>query len=1816
LVDWLFLKRCPRLKSTEIKLNLLSLQSYAIEGSVFGLTEQVFFARQVDPDCSGDAAIFRPRNPMLRGARAVLVFWSFLLLVFPSNVFGFDGCYGAFIQTGERLEYFLAGSQLNEGIHSTFRLNDVEPLERSDVAPWSLKIDPPELQFGPSSIGIAKSAKVRVHNPTSYAVRLDAISGSTVHFHCSFFENKVLEPGGSTTFEVAFLPRREGSIKNTLFLHSSTQTLQYPVGGDGVTNPYRLQPFLGNRISLNGSLSRWVEMYNPFPVPLRVIEMYSSDSSLHLDLPVDCANNKASFWNIPPFRTKRLANARVIGNRVKNTSAFIRLKTDRTDAEPLLIPVEVEVTAETGIFPMVKAVDFGSVAQSGTSRWFDVSVFNTFSEPVWVTDLRSDSASVAAKFKHIELPANSRQPVLVARIAYRPTLSDGDRPGVQWGTLQFFCGSSVMPCFNITYKAEVLNGQILYDKEQLTFFSNSKQTYVRSVSLTNTFSEAVAIYRVAVHKRLRHMLSVLNSTMPAVLRKNDTSDVFALRFSPPSAESTELLHPVRSMLTLYANVTRIELPIFLFDGKLKFTLLSLSGGDRFDFGLIGVEEKRSGFLKITNRNPVSIKLLSAVQGVNCATRTELLFVDFIGHATDSALLRHESGWNETQPFLLPPDSMAFLKFTVIAPSVALTVRGRLVFETEYELVEFPVTFSVEEGPLVSLPEAVVIRDAFPGKISTKSMKVFSKFREEVSDVRLSLDTDDVRFSLKSVGADALKLKPFQFARLARLTFSPATSCQDQCYVGFSLNSDEGAQWKRGLKLPSDLPNLDFHLFNILWSRWSRILESKAAEVNASVSLEASRLPRVVFPIRTNLVWPRLVKQEVVHFPLTAVGNFSLVHLLIRNPSSHPVAIQIIPLAIYPNTTALMKLFGDSLLSSFGGFVETDDVLMFSLRDSELYNAKLDSPVPRLRRELENIVGTTIPRFTLSFFLRPAMKLSLRVGFLPSDYQLRSSLLLIRNNLTGLEMLPLYGRGAKLELKIGNVLPQSNHLILFEIQEKHLLDCDMLQRQYRRYPTTLSVSRTLVARNSGEMPLYVTNISINGYPCQNRGFRVANCEPFLLAPNETRPMEILFRPDFTMCWYEAQLQIVIRGYHYPFLYKLGASVPKEGLIKCYSALPRPSWEQLLYYCGVIALGFLMICVIASAYLEGDRSIECAFRQAEEQHSVPMFDLSSEEKAAPKVDNELIASKVPSEATLIGSPRKERDRNASSGLSQLLNNAIFNVLLSPYTRKGAAVEKAEYESVASSSDDCIPAASVSSDEPTSEKAPTATNRKNAEKRSKATVKEEEVRSEIKNKQPKSSCKGKKHVATVRLVVAPPRTSSPLPVVALTTQNVKEKSSLQSSVQQPPRTRRKKENNQDKLSKDMGVALRIQEKADSRIQSSDSSSAVPSAKKCKKRKGADPVGVPVSLRRNVGTSSRAEAAKYEEQGLERDNDSSSAPEWNDELNVSSMFDIDADFDKIAQETEMFAARLKSEKHPLDDRYLWSLPQSGNAKWAKLAPSLEWNSHEQVSRSNSTSSKGTSGSRWSPYDELNGRAEKSSNFDELVKGGWPTLPAAAHGVIGDSASGSWRSKRVSENYQMNGRPVSNDFCAMPIAGKKTLMQELREERQKRVQDHYARQREDWPGLNLVPEMESMWDEECVPWKRPVSSVWANSNVNTPVSSFGLQWSADPKYNVWAPPQETPPYVHPRPRSIAFAENKNGETTWPQSMRGQPSLYEDTSILAVGPAVNKESREKPLSIADWTPMGDDSFDSLTKLLLDNNHHPFMEYTHYSNARLEAFASP
>lgn len=82
------------------------------------------------------------------------------------------------------------------------------------------------------------------------------------------------------------------------------------------------------------------------------------------------------------------------------------------------------------------------------------------------------------------------------------------------------------------------------------------------------------------------------------------------------------------------------------------------------------------------------------------------------------------------------------------------------------------------------------------------------------------------------------------------------------------------------------------------------------------------------------------------------------NLTLQNPSDLPVLVQILPLTIYPDPEGVLHFFKDELASPLTENVEINETLMFTLRDTELFNLRPDSPVPKFRCVLYWILGLT------------------------------------------------------------------------------------------------------------------------------------------------------------------------------------------------------------------------------------------------------------------------------------------------------------------------------------------------------------------------------------------------------------------------------------------------------------------------------------------------------------------------------------------------------------------------------------------------------------------------------------------------------------------------------------------------------------------------------------------------------------------------------------------------------------------------------------------------------------------------------------------
>lgn len=250
-----------------------------------------------------------------------------------------------------------------------------------------------------------------------------SISGNTIHFHCSFFADKVITPSGNTSFDVVFLGREEGPVENTLYIHTSAGSFRIRVRARGTPNPYRLKPLVGVRMPLNSSYSPMIELHNPHPEPIQVLEMYSSGGDLHLELPDGEKEGPETLWQIQPYQTKSVIKVNFVARLENNHTAYIRIKTNTSGAEFLYLPLEVEVSSQPGIYCPQEMIDFGVVvvpSSSDETRAMQLSLLNSGQKAVQVQSVAAypPHEAISVDFQSQKIPPNTIRPTAVAQVTF------------------------------------------------------------------------------------------------------------------------------------------------------------------------------------------------------------------------------------------------------------------------------------------------------------------------------------------------------------------------------------------------------------------------------------------------------------------------------------------------------------------------------------------------------------------------------------------------------------------------------------------------------------------------------------------------------------------------------------------------------------------------------------------------------------------------------------------------------------------------------------------------------------------------------------------------------------------------------------------------------------------------------------------------------------------------------------------------------------------------------------------------------------------------------------------------------------------------------------------------------------------------------------------------------------------------------------------------------------------------------------------------------------------------------------------------------
>ncbi|XP_069413397.1 transmembrane protein 131-like isoform X3 [Ovis canadensis] len=394
-----------------------------------------------------------------------------------------------------------------------------------------------------------------------------------------------------------------------------------------------------------------------------------------------------------------------------------------------------------------------------------------------------------------------------------------------------------------------------------------------------------------------------------------------------------------------------------------------------------------------------------------------------------------------------------------------------------------------------------------------------------------------------------------------LGFEVIAHCGMHYFMGKS--KAENPNWEGSLSLDRSTWDVDSELANTLYERWKKLKHRDVCKrtVLGVTRFAHSKKPKESEPFAVFL--PRLVPEPglVLNFSATALRNSMVKYFVVKNPSSWPVSLQLLPVSLYPKPEAAARL----LHKWFGTDMQ---MINFTTSEFQLTKACPDLGVP----SEESRFGI------LHLHLQPLERKRVGVVFTPADYGKVSSLILIRNNLTVIDMIGVEGFGARELLKVGGRLPGTGGSLRFKVPESTLMDC---RRQLKDSKQILSITKNFKVENIGPLPITVTSLKINGYNCQGYGFEVLDCHQFSLGPNMSRDISIVFTPDFTSSWVIRELTLVTAA-GLEFRFTLNVTLPHHLLPLCADVVPGPSWEESFWRLTVFFVSLSLLGVILIAF----------------------------------------------------------------------------------------------------------------------------------------------------------------------------------------------------------------------------------------------------------------------------------------------------------------------------------------------------------------------------------------------------------------------------------------------------------------------------------------------------------------------------------------------------------------------------------------------------------------------------------------------------------
>lgn len=302
-------------------------------------------------------------------------------------------------------------------------------------------------------------------------------------------------------------------------------------------------------------------------------------------------------------------------------------------------------------------------------------------------------------------------------------------------------------------------------------------------------------------------------------------------------------------------------------------------------------------------------------------------------------------------------------------------------------------------------------------------------------------------------------------------------------------------------------------------------------------------------VSVNFIWPRLIgRRDILTKRVVMVGQKYSYNISLLNPSDEGIGYWYFFTDDRPFITSLPDASGCA-----------DDSGLYQMLGNQ-------------------VLSTTGNKGQQKFVVPPGEYRNITINVSgkvePGTY---ASLFVLKNNFTFFEAVWQQVEVVQPKFKFGNRKPFSTTPLLFEVQDQPQACGD------EAGPAAASTKRVFTAKNTGPLPIVISDMSINGESCSGYGFVILNCSPFVLVPEGTHKVEISFVPDFTVSRVERKLDFYTEV-DFPIQYTLVGVVPQPMVDRCRVVVNRPWWEASLKKWALSMLATIALIVATVAYFE--------------------------------------------------------------------------------------------------------------------------------------------------------------------------------------------------------------------------------------------------------------------------------------------------------------------------------------------------------------------------------------------------------------------------------------------------------------------------------------------------------------------------------------------------------------------------------------------------------------------------------------------------------